>query len=121
MATKRAMVTATRVAGDKKAMTMVVDGNEGGGRATVTWVMASTWAMAMAMRLAGNKKAREGCKRNGDGNVRVAGNEEGKGRKAIAMAMATKMAGKCCVMGTKRSMAMATRVVGKQRQWQQRG
>ncbi len=62
----------------------------------MTRVMASTWATAMAMRLAGNKKAREGCKGNDDGHVRVAGNKEGKGSKAMAMAvaMATRMAGK---------------------------
>ncbi len=49
---------------------------------------ATTWAMAMAMRLAGDKKAREGCKGNGDGHVRVGGNKESKGSKAMAMAMA---------------------------------
>jgi hypothetical protein len=31
MAMKRAMVTATRVAGNKKAMAMAANGNEGGG------------------------------------------------------------------------------------------
>ncbi len=31
MATKRAMVTATKVAGNKKAMAMAADGNKGGG------------------------------------------------------------------------------------------
>ncbi len=66
------------------------------------------------------KKTREGCKGNDDGNVRVAGNEECKGSKAMvmAMAMATRMLGKWSAMATKRSMAMATRVAGKQRQRQ---
>ncbi len=48
--------------------------------------------------------------------MRVAGDEEGKGRKA--MAMATKMAGKWTVTARKRAMAMASRVVGKQLQQQ---
>ncbi len=39
------------------------------------------------------KKAREGCKGNGDGDVRVAGDEEGEGSKMMAMTMATRMAG----------------------------
>ncbi len=47
---------------------------------------ATTWLMVMAMRLAGDKKAREGCKGNCNGNVRVAGDKEGKGSKEIAMA-----------------------------------
>ena len=51
--------------------------------------------------------------------MRVAGNEEGEGGKV--MAMVARMAGKWTAMVTKRAMAMATRVVGKQRQWQQRG
>ncbi len=73
------------------------------------------------MRLAGNKKGKGGCKGNGDGNVRVAGNKEGKGSKAMAMAMATRMAGKWSVMATMRSMATATRVVGKQRRSNKKG
>jgi hypothetical protein len=65
------------------------------------------------------KKAREGCKGNGDGNVRVAGDKRGKGSKvvAMAMAMATSMAGEWSVTTAKRLMAMAMRVVGKQPQW----
>ncbi len=39
----------------------------------------ATRAMAMAMRLAGNKKAREGCKGDGDSNVTVVGDKEGNG------------------------------------------
>jgi hypothetical protein len=48
--------------------------------------------------------------------VRVAGDKEGKGSKAMAMAMvmATRMAGKWSAMATKKSRAMAMRVVGKQ-------
>jgi hypothetical protein len=61
------------------------------------------------------KKAREGCKGNGDGNVRVVGNKEGKGSKVMAMAMATRMAGTWSATATKRLMAMATRVAAKQR------
>ncbi len=49
--------------------------------------------------------------------MRVAGDEEGKGSKALAMAMATRMAGKWSAMATKRSMAMVTRVAGKQWRW----
>jgi hypothetical protein len=49
--------------------------------------------MAMAMRLVGNKKSREGCKCNGGGNVRVVGNKEGEGSKAMAVVMTTRMAG----------------------------
>jgi hypothetical protein len=51
--------------------------------------------------------------------MRVAGNKEGEGNKA--MAMATRIAGKWTAMVTKMVMATATRVAGKQRQWQQRG
>jgi hypothetical protein len=58
------------------------------------------------------KKAREGCNGNGDGNVWVAGNKVGKHRKAMAMAMATRMAGKWSAMAMKRLMVMATRVAG---------
>ncbi len=72
------------------------------------------WAMAMAMRLV----AREGCKGNGNGDVRVVGNKESKGSKAMVIAMATRRAGEWSAMATKRLMAMVTRVVGKQRRWQ---
>ncbi len=48
--------------------------------------------------------------------MRVTGNEEGKGSKAMAMAMATRMAGNRSAMATRRSMATATRLAGKQRQ-----
>jgi hypothetical protein len=47
--------------------------------------------------------------------MRVAGDEEGKGGKA--MLMATRMVGKWTATATKRVMVMATRVAGKQ--WQQ--
>ncbi len=40
------------------------------------------------------KKAREGCKDNGDIDVRVAGDKEGEGSKAMVMAMAIRVAGK---------------------------
>jgi hypothetical protein len=84
-------------------------GNKVGGQATATRAMATMWAMATAMRLADNKDGMgKGGKGNGDGNVRVVGKEEGKGSKA--MAMATRMAGKWT--------ATATRVAGKQWQWQ---
>jgi hypothetical protein len=43
--------------------------------------------------------------------MRVAGNKEGKGGKA--MAIATRMAGKWTVTARKRVMAMETRVAGK--------
>jgi hypothetical protein len=51
--------------------------------------------------------------------MRGAGNEEGEGGKA--MGMVTRMVGKWTVTAMKRAMAMAMRVAGKQRQWQQRG
>ncbi len=53
--------------------------------------------------------------------MRVVGNDEGKGSKAMAMAMATRLAGEWSVMATKRSMATVMRVGGKQRRRQQRG
>ncbi len=51
--------------------------------------------------------------------TRVAGDEEDKGGKAMAMAiaMATRIAGKWTAMATKGAMAMVTRVAGKQWQW----
>ncbi len=67
------------------------------------------------------KKAREGCKGNGNGDVWVAGNKEGKGSKAMTMAMATRMVGEWSATMAKRSMVTAMRVVGKQQQQQQRG
>jgi hypothetical protein len=67
------------------------------------------------------KKAWEGCKGNGNGNVRVVGNKEGKGRKAMAMAMGTRMAGEWSAKATKRLMATAMRVAGKQPRRRQRG
>jgi hypothetical protein len=96
------------------------NGNEGSGQAIATRAMATTWAMATAMRLAGNKKTREGCKGTHDGDVRVAGNEEGEGSKAMAMMMVTRMEGKWSVTATKRLMEMATRVAGEQQLRQQR-
>ncbi len=76
--------------------------------------MATTWVMAMGMRLAVNKKDKRGLQRHGDGNVRVAGNKEGEGSKAMAKAMVIRMAGKWSATMTKRLMAMATRVADKQ-------
>ncbi len=52
------------------------------------------------------KRAREGCKGNDNGNVRVAGDKEGEGSKVMVMAMAIGMAGKW--------RAMTMRVAGKQ-------
>jgi hypothetical protein len=48
--------------------------------------------------------------------MRVGGNKEGEGGKA--MAMLTRIAGNWTVMETKRVMVTATRVVGKQQQQQ---
>ncbi len=53
--------------------------------------------------------------------MRVAGDEEGKGSKAMAIAMAPRMTGKWSAIATKRLMAMAMRVAGKQWQCRQRG
>jgi hypothetical protein len=61
------------------------------------------------------KRAKEGCKDNGDGNVKVAGEKEGEGSKGMAMAIVTRMVGEWSVTATKRSMATAMRVVSKQR------
>ncbi len=81
---------------------------------------ATMWVMAMAMRLAGNKEGKsEGGKGNGDGEFRVAGEEESKGNKV--MALVTRIVGKWTAMAMKRAMAMATRVAGEQQKWQGRG
>ncbi len=54
--TKRAMMTATRMAGNKKAMATAADGDKGGGQAKTTRAMATatgtTMATAMAMAMA---------------------------------------------------------------------
>ncbi len=72
------------------------------------------------MRLAGDKEGKgKSGKGNGDGNVRVVVDKEGKGSKA--MEMATRMAGKWTATVMIRAMAMVMRVAGEQRQWQQRG
>ncbi len=87
------------------------NGDKGGGRVTVTRAMATMWAMAMAMRLVGNKEGKgKSSKGNGNGGVRVAGEEESKGSKA--MALVTRMAGEWTAMATKRVTAIATRVAG---------
>jgi hypothetical protein len=59
------------------------------------------------------KKAREGCKGNDDSNVRVAGDKEGEGSKAMVMAMAIRAAGKWSATAKKKLMATVTRVAGK--------
>jgi hypothetical protein len=61
------------------------------------------------------KKAREGCKGNGDSNVRVAGDKEGEGSKAMGIAMAIRVAGEWSAMAKKKLMATVTRVAGKRR------
>jgi hypothetical protein len=40
------------------------------------------------------RQQKGGCKGIGDGNVRVVGYKEGKGSRAMAMAIATRMVGK---------------------------
>ncbi len=50
--TRRAMVTATTVAGNKKAMATVANGNKGGGQAKGMRAMATMTATAMAMTTA---------------------------------------------------------------------
>jgi hypothetical protein len=59
------------------------------------------------------KKAREGCKGNGDSDVRVAGDKEGEGSKATVMAMAIRVAGEWSATAKKKFMTTATRVAGK--------
>ncbi len=61
------------------------------------------------------KKAREGCKGDGDSNVRVAGDKEGEGSKAMVMAMAIWVAGEWRATAKKKLMATVTRVAGKRR------
>jgi hypothetical protein len=74
--------------------------------------MVTMWAMAMAMRLGGNKEGKgKGDKGSGDDNVRLAGEEEGKGSKA--MTLATRIAGELTAAARKRAMVMATRVADK--------
>ncbi len=73
-----------------------------------------------AGRQLGNNEAKgKGRKGNYNNDVRMAGEEEGK--KSKAMALATRMAGKWTATATKRAMTTAMRVVGKQWQRQQRG
>ncbi len=61
------------------------------------------------------KKAREGCKGNGDRDVRVAGNKEGEGSKIMVVAMAIRVAGEWSAAAKKKLMAMVTRMAGKRR------
>ncbi len=90
------------------------DGNKGGGQATATRAMGTMWAMATVMRLASNKEGEgEGSKGNGNGDVRVAGKEDGEGTNA--MVLVTRMAGDWTATATKRAIATATWVAGKQR------
>ncbi len=79
-ATKVAMVTATRVAGNKEGdgdgdgtVMGDGDGSEGGGHVTATRAMATattmTWTLAMATRVAGDTEGNgEGSKDNIDGD-----------------------------------------------------
>jgi hypothetical protein len=52
--------------------------------------------------------------------IRVAGNEEGKGKGGKVMAMVIRVTGKWTVTAIKRAMATVMRVAGKQRQRQGR-
>jgi hypothetical protein len=52
MATKRAMVTATRMVGDENAMATAAYGNEGGGQAKVTRATVTATATATATAMA---------------------------------------------------------------------
>jgi hypothetical protein len=84
----RAMALATRVLCDNEGdgSSNKGNGDEGGRQVAMTKVMATMWAMAMAMRLVGNKEGKgKGGKGHGNGNVRVAGKEEGKGSKTMAL------------------------------------
>ncbi len=58
----------------------------------------------MATRLEGNKQGMARAARAMETMMRVAGNEEGKGGKA--MAMATRVAGERMATATKKAMAM---------------
>ncbi len=60
------------------------------------------------------KRAKDGCKGNGDSDVRVAGSKDGKGSKVMAMVMAKSMAGKWSATAMKKLMAKVRRVAGKQ-------
>jgi hypothetical protein len=108
----RALALAMRVACDKEG-----DG-KGGRQEMATRAMATMWAMTVAMRLVGSKEDKgEGGKGIGNGNVRVAGKEE-DGRQVDCNGIkegdgdGNKGGGQATAMGTKRTMAMATRVVG---------
>ncbi len=82
--------------------------------------MATMWVMVTVMRLVGKEEGKgKGSKGNGNDNVRMAGKEEGEGSKA--MGLVTRMVGEWTATATKKAMVTATRVVGEQRQWQQRG
>jgi hypothetical protein len=78
----------------------------------------TTWVMTMAMRLAGNKRGKGGQQGKWQRQREGGGQQRGRGSKAmaIAMAMAKKMVGEWSAMATKRLMAKATWVAGKQRQ-----
>ncbi len=84
------------------------DGNEGGGQAKATRVMATVtsmatmWAMVMATGKGRGARAMTTA-------MRVAGKEEGKGKGGKAMAMVTRVAGERTATLTKRAMATKTR------------
>jgi hypothetical protein len=115
---KRAMVTATRVAGDK-------EGNGNGGQSIgcgnkVGRQVTASRAMLTAMATSGQwqwqqgwqmtKRARARVARATEMTMRVVGNKEGED--STAMAMATRVAGKWTATVTKRAMVTKTRLEG---------
>jgi hypothetical protein len=74
-ATKRAMLSATRVECNEESngFSGKSNGNKGGRQLTETramaMVMATTWSIAMVMRMTGNEESKgEGGKGNGNGD-----------------------------------------------------
>jgi hypothetical protein len=102
------MALVTRVVWDKEgnSNSNKGDGNKGGGQARATRAMETMWAVATAMRLVDDEEGKgKDSKGDGDGDVRVVGNKEGKGSKA--MVLATRMAGELIVMAMKKHQSGA--------------
>ncbi len=115
---KRVMVMVTRVAGNKTGNgdgnKSDDDGDKVGRQATASRVMAlatvtrGQWRWRQGWRV--TNRVRERAARAMETTMRVAGDKEGKGGKA--MATATRVAGKWMAMATKRVMATKTRLGG---------
>jgi hypothetical protein len=115
---KMAMAMATRVAGNKEGngnrSKSNGNGNKVGGQATASRAMATATAMRERwQRQQGWKvtnRARARVARAIETMMRVAGDKEGKGSKA--MVMATRVAGEQTAMATKKAMVTKPRLGG---------